>query len=192
MFFEIAIASSFFTVGYFLYNYLDVLIQLYLVGVNCSKIEKTRRNGHSVYYVNTNSGKIYLNTEKMPSDIDVYYFKDKMKLENQIMSKTDFNKLYSKLPVENFTKCRDRIITSFKNSYDVNGTDYICGYMDSFFEDTVYIWKLECSKSTGYFKFDDLVAKYREEAGNFSDDDDEDQNNDTVGDEYESVNKKDL
>lgn len=185
MFFEIAIASTFFTVGYFLYNYLDTIIQISLVGVNCSKIEKVRKNGKPIYYVNTNSGKVYLKTEKMPSDIDIYYFKDNTKLEDQIMSKDDFNKLYSKAPVENFTKCRDRIITSFKNSYDINGTGYICGYMDSFFENTVYIWKLDCSsKSNDYLDFDNLVSKYREAAENF----DESDNSDVVDTaDYEKI-----
>lgn len=164
MFFSIVTTSLLVSMGYFIYKYSETILQLLLVGINCSKIEKIKENGSNVFYVNTNNGKLFLNSVKIPTDVDIFYFVDKkVDIENQIMDKSDFYNLYGSHNIKCFTKYRDRLVTSFKTTQDINGTNKLCGYMDSYYENTIYMFKI----NAGDFDFDSIVNTYREEADDF-------------------------
>ena len=66
-----------------------------------------------------------------PSDIDIYLFDKSVIAEDQLMTKNDFGILYSDNKSTHLTKCRDKLITSFNTTYDINGTGTINGYIQS-------------------------------------------------------------
>ena len=107
----------------FVYNYYDVILDILINGVNCSKITKSKVNSNTILSVNSDYGKLYLNKIKVPSDIDIYFFKQNFNVENGIMSKKVFSLLHNNKKFEQLTKYRDNLIISFRTSYDINGTD---------------------------------------------------------------------
>ena len=122
----------------------------------------------SVYTINTNYGKLYLNTIQIPSDIDIFLFNKSVISEDQLMSRNDFNILYSENKSNHLTKCRDKLITSFNTTYDINGTGTINGYIDSYFENCIYVFKINEK-----IDFNSLINTYRCLADDKDDDDSE-------------------
>ena len=149
-------------VTYFLYSYCDVLLDIVMNGVNCSKVVREARKSATIHTVKTDCGDLFLNCIKIPSDIDVFLFKDSCKVEDQLMTKKDFDMLHRKRDVYHMPKSRDRLIVSFKSPRDINGTSSISGYLDSYFEDCVYLFHFDEKNET--FSFNKLVDTYRTEA----------------------------
>lgn len=141
---------------FFMFKYSDELLQVVLNGFNCSKIMKTTINTKHVYTVNTDFGKLFLNTTQIPSDIDIFLFDKNVIVEEQLMDKKDFYILYSDYTSNHLTKHRDKLITSFNTTYDINGTDTINGYIDSYFENCVYVFKINEK-----IDFNALINTYR-------------------------------
>ena len=154
---------------FFMIKYSETILEVILNGLNCSKITKTQdTNMESVYTVKTDYGKLYLNTVKIPSDIDIFLFNNSVISEDQLMSRKDFNILYSENKCEHLTKYRDKLITSFNTTYDINGTATINGYIDSYFENCVYVFKINEK-----IDFNSLINTYRCLADDKDDDDSE-------------------
>ena len=163
MYYTILVATNI-TVAflYFLYSYCDVILNLIMNGANCSKVKRVTSNSIQIHTVNSDCGELFLNCIKIPSDIDVFLFKESHNVEDQLMTKKDFGLLHKNKPVYHMPKCRDRLIVSFKSPRDVNGTGSLSGYLDSYFEDCVYLFHFDEKNET--FNFNVLVDKYRIEA----------------------------
>ena len=163
MYFSILLATNFSLAAfYFLYSYCDVILDILMNGVNCSKVIRETAQSSTIHSVKTDCGELFLNCIKIPSDIDVFLFKDNHKVEDQLMTKKDFDMLHRKREVYHMPKSRDRLIVSFKSPRDINGASSISGYLDSYFEDCVYLFHFDEKNET--FSFNKLVDKYRIEA----------------------------
>lgn len=158
----------------FVYNYYDVILDILINGVNCSKITKSKVNSSTILSVNSDYGKLYLNKIKVPSDIDIYFFKQNFNIENGIMSKKVFSLLHNNKKMEQLTKYRDSLIISFRTSYDINGTDTLTGFIDSYFEDTVYMFKIKSNDDSKHIgdELDNCINAYRVEAQAYNDEED--------------------
>lgn len=153
-------------VGIVLYNYSGAILDILLNGINCSKIHKEKIHNHYVYSVNTDHGKLFLNYTKVPSDIDIFVFDEPHEFENQLMAKSAFNKLYSSHKTQHMTKNRDSLLTTYKTSYDINGCDAISGYIDSYFEEHVYVFSID-KKTNSIIDFNKLIDVYRKDCEQF-------------------------
>lgn len=159
-------------VGIILYNYSGVILDILLNGINCSKIQREKVNNRYVYSINTDHGKLFLNYTKVPSDIDIFVFDELHEFENQLMAKSDFNKLYSSHKTQHMTKNRDSLLTTYKTTRDINGTDSVSGYIDSYFEDHVYVFSID-KKTNSIIDFNTLIDNYRTDCEQFDEEESE-------------------
>lgn len=160
MFYTMLAVNLSMAVGIIIYNYSGVILDILLNGVNCSKIQREKINNRYVYSINTDHGKLFLNYTKVPSDIDIFVFDELHEFENQLMAKSDFNKLYSSYKTQHMTKNRDSLLTTYKTTRDINGTDSVSGYIDSYFEDHVYVFTID-KKTNSIIDFNTLIDNYR-------------------------------
>ena len=172
MFYTMLAVNLSMAVGIILYNYSGVILDILLNGVNCSKIQREKVNNRYVYSINTDHGKLFLNYTKVPSDIDIFVFDEPHEFENQLMKKSDFNKLYSSHMTQHMTKNRDSLLTTYKTTYDLNGRDTISGYIDSYFEDHVYVFTID-KKTDSIIDFNALIDSYRSKCEQLDEEDSE-------------------